>query len=79
VTLWTLLGALRREGWIRLASSLAPPVLCQRAVVRFIVVDGPTDHVCGDFADVELGTASNGDRLEKLCKAAARIAFTDEW
>ncbi len=48
--------------------------LCQRVVVRFIVVDGQTDRVCGDvvYAEVTPDAASNADSLESLCKAAAR-------
>ncbi len=42
--------------------------------MRFILVDVQSDRVCGDVEDAEvtLDTASQGDKLESLCKAAAR-------
>ncbi len=42
--------------------------------MRFIVVDGQSDRVCGDVEDAEvtLDITSQGDKLESLCKAAAR-------
>ncbi len=41
--------------------------------MRFILVDGQTNHVCGDV-DVETtpDARSRADKLESLCKTAAR-------
>jgi hypothetical protein len=47
--------------------------------MRIIVVDAQTDRICGDIADVEatLDTPPNGNKLERLCKAAARSVGGD--
>ncbi len=41
--------------------------------MRFIVVDGQSDCVCGDLVEAELDMPSNEERREACCKAAARM------